>query len=105
MTEDLYAQERENLIEGDPIVVVDELLALRAEVKELRAKVKSGVEAAHDIQKQHHEWVRPADLSWYDRDPEGDTLSILDDACIDILTAMEEPEYYQTLQKETIDLD
>jgi hypothetical protein len=33
---DLYAQERENLIEGDPVAVVDELLELR----ELKVRVE-----------------------------------------------------------------
>ncbi|UDL16649.1 hypothetical protein SEA_ATUIN_256 [Arthrobacter phage Atuin] len=100
MSEDKYAAERERLIESDPIELVDELLTLRAENKVLKAKVKSGVEAAHDIQKQYLEWERPNYLSWYDRDPHGDRLSFFDDAAIEILTAMEEPEYYQTLNKD-----
>ena len=100
MSEDLYAQEREKLIEGDPIAVVDELLELRRENAKLKAKIKSGVEAAHDIQKQYHDWKRPDYLSWYELDHRGDTLSVRDDACLDILMAMEEPEYYQTLQKQ-----
>lgn len=103
MSEDLYAQERENLIEGDPIVLVDELLALRAEVKVLRAKVKSGVEAAHDVQKKYYDHSRPSYLSWYDEDLEGERLSQRDDVAEDILTAMEEPKYYETLQRENVD--
>lgn len=34
MSEDEYARERENLIEGDPIALVDELLELRKKVAE-----------------------------------------------------------------------
>lgn len=104
MSEDLYARERDFLIEStDPCVVVDELLELRREVKVLRAKVKSGVEAAHDIQKKYHDWERPKDLSWYDKDFECDRLSLMDDAANDILEAMEEPTYYETFMKEDID--
>jgi hypothetical protein len=101
MSEDLYAQERENLIEGDPIAVVDELLELRRENSKLKAKIKSGVEAAHDIQKQYHDWKRPDYLSWYERDPEAETRSRMDDACYDILEAMEEPDYSETLDWKT----
>lgn len=91
---------RATLIEDDPIAVVDELLALRLEVKTLRAKVKSGVEAAHYIQKAYYDHQRPKSLSWYDRDLEEERLCEKDEAADYILTAMEELDYYQTLQKE-----
>lgn len=85
---DLYARERENLIEAsDPIVVVDELLELRREVKKLRAKVASGVEAAHDMQRNYFEG----------NSLDTEHLSIQDDAAELILRAMEEPTWRETL--------
>lgn len=82
---------------------LQDLKDLMAEVKTLRAKVKSGVEAAHDIQKAYYDHQRPKSLSWYDRDLEDDRLSEKDYAANTILTAMEEPEYHETLLKEEND--
>jgi hypothetical protein len=72
---------------------VHDIETLLKENERLRAKIKSGVEAAHDIQKKYQDWERPTYLSWYDKDEMADELSIADDAAIDILEAMGEPQY------------
>jgi hypothetical protein len=93
----------EYYLRKDAEVSVSDLKDLLAEVKTLRAKVKSGVEAAHDIQKAYYDHERPKSLSWYDRDFEDERLCEKDEAANTILTAMEEPEYHETLLKESND--
>lgn len=69
---DTYAEERERLIEGDPIVVVDELLELRRQVGRLKNKLLNVERLAGDFETTSHtiqggvRGINPVAGAWMD---------------------------------------
>jgi hypothetical protein len=66
------------------------------EVRELKAKVKSGVEAAHDVQKAYIDTDYDARLPWMDNHIMSQRRAAASSAASHILEAMEEDEYEGT---------